>query len=124
VLVAAKTVGYSQGASGQHFLTVIERLGLVDVVKAKAVIVQGRPVGAAIASGEAEIGVQQVAELLPVAGIDLVGPLPGDLQKIIPYGTGIPVKAKEADAARALVSFFGTEAVVSKLKQMGMDPAM
>ena len=123
-LVAAKTVGYSQGASGQHFLTVIDRLGLVDVIKAKAVVVQGRPVGAAIASGEAEIGIQQVAELLPVAGIDLVGPLPGDLQKIIPYGTGIPAKAKEAAAARAFASFFATEAVVSKLKQMGMDPAM
>ena len=58
-LLAAKTVGYSQGASGQHFLTVIEKLGIADAVKGKAVIAQGRPVGAAIASGEAEIGVDR-----------------------------------------------------------------
>jgi len=121
-LVAAKTVGYSQGTSGQHFLTVIERLGLTDAVKAKAVVVQGRPVGAAVASGEAEIGVQQVAELLPVAGIDLLGPLPGDLQKIIVYAAGVPTKAKEAETARAFVRFLASEAAVSKLKEMGMNP--
>jgi molybdate transport system substrate-binding protein len=123
-LVAAKTVGYSQGTSGQHFLTVVQRLGLTDVIKSKAVVVQGRPVGAAVASGEAEIGVQQVAELLPVAGIDLIGPLPGDLQKIIVYAAGVPAKAKEAEAAKALVRFLASEAAVSKLKQMGMDPAI
>ena len=80
-LMAAKTVGYSQGSSGQHFQTVIAKLGIADAVKAKGVVVQGRPVGAAIASGEAEIGVQQVAELLPVPGIDFVGPLPGELHR-------------------------------------------
>src|SRR5262249_32027484 len=123
-LVAAKTVGYSQGASGQHFLTVIQRLGLVDVIKPKAVIVTGRPVGAAIASGEAAIGIQQGAEPLPVPGIDFVGPLPGDLQKILVYSVGVPAKAKEAEAARALVKFLSSEAAVSKFKQMGMDPAI
>ena len=121
-LVAAKTVGYSQGTSGQHFLTVVERLGLVDVIKPKAVVVQGRPVGAAVASGEAEIGVQQVAELLPVAGIDLVGPLPGDLQKIIVYAAGVPAKAKEAGGARAFIRFLASDTAVSKLKEMGMNP--
>src|SRR5262249_7114407 len=109
-LIAAKSVAYSQGASGQHFVTVIERLGLTDVIKAKAVIVRGKPVGAAVAAGEAEIGVQQVAELLPVAGIDFVGPLPGDLQKIIVYAGGVPAKAKEADAAKALLRFFSSDA--------------
>ncbi len=122
-LIAAKSVAYSQGASGQHFLTVIARLGLVDVLKPKTIIVQGRPVGAAVASGEAEIGVQQVAELLPVAGIDLLGPLPGDLQKIIVYSAGVPAKAKEADAAKAFVKFLSSEAAVSMIKQKGMDPA-
>ncbi|PWT85710.1 MAG: ABC transporter substrate-binding protein, partial [Blastocatellia bacterium] len=60
-LLAAKTVGYSEGTSGQHFLTVIERLGIADAVRSKAVIAQGEPVGAVIAKGAAEIGVQQVA---------------------------------------------------------------
>jgi molybdate transport system substrate-binding protein len=100
-LLAAKTVGYSQGASGQHFLTVIQKLGIADAIKAKAVIAQGRPVGAAIASGEAEIGVQQVAELRPVPGTEVIGEMPADLQKQIPYSAGIATKAKDAETARA-----------------------
>jgi molybdate transport system substrate-binding protein len=120
-LLAAKTVGYSQGASGQHFLTVIEKLGIADAVKAKAVIAQGRPVGAAIASGEAEIGVQQVAELRPVAGVDVLGELPAELQKQIPYSAGIATKAKDAADARALVTFLRTPAALDVLKRKGMD---
>jgi molybdate transport system substrate-binding protein len=120
-LVAAKTVGYSQGASGQHFLTVLQKLGIADTVKAKAVIAQGRPVGASIASGEAEIGVQQVAELRPIAGIDVIGEMPGDLQKQIPYSAGIPTKAKDAATARALVSFLRSEAALDVLRHKGMD---
>jgi molybdate transport system substrate-binding protein len=121
-LIAAKSVAYSRGASGLYFATVVERLGLVDTLKPKTVMVQGRPVGAAVAAGEAEIGVQQVAELLPVPGIDFVGPLPGELQKIIVYAAGIPAKAKEAEAAKALVKFLSSEAAIPVIKQKGMDP--
>jgi molybdate transport system substrate-binding protein len=120
-LLAAKTVGYSQGASGQHFETIIQKLGIADAVKSKAVVVQGRPVGAAVASGEAEIGVQQVAELRPVRGVDQFGEMPGDLQKQIPYSAGIPAKAKDAATARALVSFLRSEAAQEVLKRKGMD---
>ncbi len=120
-LMAAKTVGYSQGSSGRHVATVIEKLGITDAVKGKAVIAQGRPVGAAIASGEAEIGMQQVAELRPVAGIDVIGELPADLQKQIPYSAGIPAKAKDAATARALVSFLRSEAALDVLRRKGMD---
>jgi molybdate transport system substrate-binding protein len=120
-LMAAKTVGYSQGASGRHFLTVIEKLGIADAVKAKAVVVQGRPVGAAIASGEAEIGLQQVAELRPVAGVDQFAELPPELQKQIPYSAGIAAKAKDAATARALVSFLRSGPALDVLKRKGMD---
>jgi molybdate transport system substrate-binding protein len=113
-LIAAKSVAHSQGASGQYFTTVIARLGLV--------VVNGKPVGAAVAAGEAEIGIQQVAELLPVPGIDFVGPLPGDLQKIIVYSAGVPAQAKEADAARAFVKFLGSEAAAAIYKPKGMQP--
>ena len=121
-LIAAKSVAYSQGASGQHFATVIARLGLVDTLKPKTIIVQGKPVGAAVAAGEAEIGVQQVAELLPVPGIDFVGPLPGDLQKIIIYVAAVPAKAKEPEAATALMKFLTSDAAVPVIKQKGMAP--
>src|SRR5204863_9561183 len=87
-LLAAKSVAYSPAASGQHFVAVMERLGLTDALKSKIVLVSGRPVGAVVASGEAEIGVQQVAQLLPVAGITVVGPFPSDLQSIVHYSAG------------------------------------
>lgn len=120
-LLAAKTVGYSQGTSGQHFQTVIQRLGIADAVKAKGVVTQGRPVGAAIASGEAEIGVQQVAELRPVAGVDVIGELPPELQKQIPYSAGVGAKAKDAATARALVTFLRSQPALDVLKRKGMD---
>jgi molybdate transport system substrate-binding protein len=120
-LLAAKTVGYSQGSSGQHFQTVIQKLGIADAIKAKAVVVEGRPVGAAIASGEAEIGVQQVAELRPVAGVDVIGELPPELQKKIPYSAGVAAKAKDAATARALVTFLRSRAALDVLKRKGMD---
>jgi molybdate transport system substrate-binding protein len=120
-LLAAKTVGYSQGASGQHFLTVVQKLGIADAVKAKGVIAQGRPVGAAIASGEAEIGIQQVAELKPVAGTEFIAELPAELQTKIPYSAGVVAKAKDAETARALVSFLGSEPALEVLKRKGMD---
>jgi len=120
-LLAAKTVGYSQGSSGQHFQTVIQKLGIADQVKAKAVVVQGRPVGAAIAAGEAEIGVQQVAELRPVKGVDVIGELPKELQKQIPYSAGVGAKAKDAATARALVAFLRSQPAQDVLKRKGMD---
>jgi molybdate transport system substrate-binding protein len=120
-LLAAKTVGYSQGASGQHFLTVVQKLGIADAVKAKGVIAQGRPVGAAIASGEAEIGIQQVAELKPVPGTEFIAELPAELQTKIPYSAGIVAKAKDAETARALVSFLRSEPALEVLKRKGMD---
>lgn len=120
-LLAAKTVGYSQGTSGQHFQTVMQRLGIQDAIKPKAVVVQGRPVGAAIASGEAEIGVQQVAELRPVAGVDVIGELPPELQKQIPYSAGVAAKAKDAATARALVRFLRSQPAMDVLKRKGMD---
>ncbi len=120
-LLAARTVGYSQGASGQHFLKVVQKLGIADAIQAKAVIAQGRPVGATVASGEAEIGVQQVAELRPVPGIEVIGEMPADLQKQIPYSAGILAKAKDAETARALVSFLRSETALDVLKRKGMD---
>jgi molybdate transport system substrate-binding protein len=100
---------------------VIQKLGIADAIKAKAVITQGRPVGAAIASGEAEIGVQQIAELRPVPGVDVIGEMPADLQKQIPYSGGIAAKARDAETARALVSFLRSEAALDVLKRKGMD---
>jgi molybdate transport system substrate-binding protein len=120
-MLAAKTVGYSQGSSGQHMQTVMQKLGITDAIKSKAVVVQGRPVGEAIASGEAEIGFQQVAELRPVKGVDQFAELPPALQTKIPYSAGIAAKAKDAATARALVTFLRSPAAQDVLKRKGMD---
>jgi molybdate transport system substrate-binding protein len=122
-LLNAKNVAYSQGASGQFFTTVIAKLGVGDALKPKTIIVTGRPVGAAVASGEAEVGIQQVAELVPVAGVTLVGALPADVNRIIGYSVGIPGKAKEMDAAKALAKFIASPEALAAYKQKGMEPA-
>src|SRR4029453_4049888 len=109
-LLAAKSVGYSQGPSGVHFMSTMARLGIADEIKAKGVVPPlGTRVGTLIAKGEAEIGVQQITELLQTPGIDFVGPLPQELQANIIYATATPATAKERDAAAALVKFLRSE---------------
>lgn len=123
-LLAAKTVGYSQGPSGVHFMTVLARLGIADQIKAKGVVPPlGQRVGTLIAEGKAEIGVQQITELLQIPGIDFVGPLPKDLQATIVYATATPTSAKEKAGAAALVKYLGSEPTVPVMKKMGLEPA-
>src|ERR1700682_1898589 len=93
-LLAAKTVGYSQGPSGVHFMTVLARLGITDQVKAKGVV---PPLGQRVGT--------QISELLQIPGIDFVGPLPKELQANIVYATATPTSAKEKAGAAALVKF-------------------
>ena len=123
-MLAAKSIGISKGPSGVHLMSVMQRLGIADQVKAKAVMpALGVRVGTLVAKGEAEIGVQQVTELLPIAGIDFIGPLPKELQTEIVYATVRPMNAKETAAADALVKFLTSETVVPHLKKLGLDPA-
>jgi molybdate transport system substrate-binding protein len=123
-LLAAKSVAHSKsGMSGIYFPTVLARLGIADAMKAKIVIPDpGTPIGEVVAKGEAEIGIQQISELLPVAGIEIVGPLPAALQKITTFSAGVLTAAKEPDAAAALLKFVAAEAP-RLLKQKGLEPA-
>ena len=123
-LLAAKSVAHSKsGMSGIYFPTVLARLGIADVMKAKIVIPDpGTPIGEVVANGDAEIGIQQISELLPVAGIDIVGPLPAALQKITTFSAGVLTAAKEPDVATALVKFVAAESL-RLLKQKGLEPA-
>lgn len=123
-LLAAKSVAHSKtGMSGIYFPTVLARLGIADAMQSKIVMPEpGTPVGDVVAKGGAEIGVQQISELLPVAGVDVVGPLPASLQKITTFSAGIPSAAKEPDAAKALVTFVTKEAR-PLLGPKGLEPA-
>jgi molybdate transport system substrate-binding protein len=123
-LLAAKSVGISKGPSGQYMVTLLDRLGIADAIKPKAVFTEaGQRVGTVIASGKAEIGVQQITELLASPGIDYIGPLPPALQTTIVYTTAASANAKEKDAAAAFAKFLNSEAVLPIAKKMGLDPA-
>lgn len=123
-LTAAKSVAHSRtGMSGIYFPTVLARLGIADEMKSKIVTPDpGTPVGEVVARGEAEIGVQQISELLPVAGIEIIGALPASLQKITTFSAGVLTAAKEPDAARALVEFVAS-ASRPLLADKGLEPA-
>jgi molybdate transport system substrate-binding protein len=124
VLLAAGSVSYSGGASGMHFVKVLERLGIADAIAAKRVTARpGELVGAVVARGDADIGVQQISELLPVSGIEILEPLPAELQQTIVYGaTAFPLSTQRA-AAEAFVSFLRSEAARTVLRKKGLEPA-
>ena len=122
-LLAAKSIGYSTGPSGVYLASLFERMGIADQIKPKLKQTQpGVLVGSIIANGEAEIGFQQVSELIHVPGIDFLGPLPADVQKITVFSAGIHSGAKESEAAKALVKFLTAPAAAPVFKKHGLEP--
>ena len=127
-LLAAKSIAYgnpAQGsASGIHFAKVLDRLGIANEMKPKTVFLP-KPglVGVLVANGEAEIAVQQIQELVYVAGIEVVGPLPGDLQDTVVFSAAIMTGAMDAEASKALVNFLRTPEAATVIKAKGMEPA-
>jgi molybdate transport system substrate-binding protein len=122
-LLAAKAVCYSGGASGIHFLQACEQLGIKDAVAAK--LVKPRPgemVGPVLVRGEAEIGVQQPAELLPVPGVEIIGPLPGELRQTIVYGATVFAGSAGSERNQAFVEFMRSAAAREVLRHTGLDP--
>ena len=122
-LLSAKSVAYSDSASGVYVSSeMFAKLGIADAMKSKARMIPATPVGEIVAKGEAEIGLQQISELKPVPGIDIVGPLPDDLQKITVFSAGIATVSKEPDAGKALIKFLASPAAHDTIVNSGMDP--
>jgi molybdate transport system substrate-binding protein len=122
-LLAAKSIAYSDSASGVYVSTeMFAKLGIADEMKDKARKIPATPVGEIVAHGDAEIGFQQISELKPVAGIDIVGPLPDELQKITVFSAGIATVSKEPDAGKALIKFLASPAARDTLVKSGLDP--
>lgn len=128
-LLAAKSIGMSNpnggGASGIHLWSVFERLGIADALKPKTTFGPGGPaglIGLYLLRREVEIGLQQMPELMAVPGIDIVGPVPGEMQGITLFSAGIPTNADDPDAGKALAKHLTTPAAAAIIKAKGMQP--
>jgi molybdate transport system substrate-binding protein len=122
-LLAAKSVAYSDSASGVYVSTeMFAKLGIADEMKDKAKKIPATPVGEIVARGEAEIGFQQISEMKPVSGIDIVGQLPPELQKITVFSAGIATASKEPEAGRALIKFLASPAARDTMVNSGLEP--
>ena len=126
-LLAAKAISCSNpafgGASGVHLAKVFEQLGVTAQMKAKTVFPpDGGLAGSCLVKGEADLAVQQFAELMEAGEVDIVGPLPGDLQNVTVFAAGVPASAKERDAAKALIEFLRSPAAVAVIKAKGLEP--
>jgi molybdate transport system substrate-binding protein len=127
-LLAARSVAFagpaSGGASGVHLVKIFESLGIAAEIAAKARYARGGPdgmVSALVAAGEAEIGLQQISEIMSVDGVELVGPLPDGLQTVTVYAAGILSKAEQPDAASTLVAFLRTPAAAMVFRAKGLE---
>ena len=121
-LLEAKSIAYSASVSGTYLATeLVQRLGIAGDVLPKSRRIEGERVGAVVARGEAEIGFQQISELLPIQGITLVGPLPPEVQRVTVFSAGIAASSKHTAAARALVRFLASPAASSTVTKSGME---
>jgi molybdate transport system substrate-binding protein len=126
-LIAAKSVAYidpaSGGSSGIFVDRLLDKLGIAGDVKPKAKLIPGGAVADHIADGEAEIGVHQISEILPVKGVTLVGPLPTEIQNYTVYAAGLGAQSKESDAAKALIKVLSGPDAAAVFKSKGMEAA-
>jgi molybdate transport system substrate-binding protein len=124
-ILAAKSLVYvdpARGAtSGMHFAAVLQRLGIADAVKGKTVLWPGGYAAEALVTGQAEICVHQISEILPVKGVTLVGPLPKELQKLTTYSAAVTSLAAKPEVARAFVAYLARPSFKPKLAAAGLD---
>jgi len=125
-LLAAKSIVYADpakgGASGVYFASVVARLGIADQIKAKTILVPGAESADVVARGEAELGVAQASEIVPVKGAEVLGPLPGEYASTTAFVAGIGASSHEQDAAKALIQFLTGPSAAPVFKARGMEP--
>ena len=122
-LLHAKSIAYSDSASGVYIeRELFKKLGIEDQVKSKAKMIPRIPVASVVASGDYEIGFQQVSELLPVKGTTFAGKIPESLQSVTRFAAGIPVNAEHPKEAKALLDYLASPGVQAEVKSTGLDP--
>jgi molybdate transport system substrate-binding protein len=123
-LLAAKSIAYSDSASGVYLSTeLFPKLGIIDQIKGKSKKIEADPVGGVVATGEFEIGFQQISELKPVKGIDIVGELPPGAQRVTVFAAGVPQTATHPELAKALIQWLASPACYAAIKKSGLEPA-
>jgi ABC-type molybdate transport system substrate-binding protein len=119
---AADSVAYSASVSGTYLATeLFPRLGLADEIARKGRRIESERVGAVVARGDAELGFQQISELLPIEGIDFVGPLPDEVQRVSTFSAGVAVGSGSPEAARELIAFLASPALGPVVEKFGLD---
>jgi molybdate transport system substrate-binding protein len=122
-LLAAKSIAYSASVSGRYLSTeLFERLGVAAQVAGKSRRIEGERVGAVVARGEAELGFQQTSELLPVPGIDYVGPLPAEVQRVSVFSAGVAAYSNHRAAAEAVIRFLASADAAAAVARTGLEP--
>jgi molybdate transport system substrate-binding protein len=126
-LLSAKSVGYidpaSGGSSGIYVSGLLDKLGIADQIKPKAKLKQGGHVSDLVVSGEAEVGIHQISEIVSQKGVTLVGPLPADIQNYTVYSVGLATGAKDAEAGKAFIKVLTGPSAAGVLKATGMEGA-
>ena len=123
-ILAARSIGYSTGPSGSHLSRLFERWGIAETIAPRIVQAPpGVPVGALVARGEVELGFQQLSELMHLAGIDVIGPLPPEIQIITVFSAAVCTASAQHEAADELVSFLASPEADSLKLRHGMEPA-
>jgi molybdate transport system substrate-binding protein len=122
-LLNAASVAYSSSVSGVYISTeLFARLGIADQMRAKSRRVESEPVAAVVARGEAEIGFQQISELRPVAGVEVVGPLPAEVQRVTVFSAAAATNSANPDGGRKLIAFLASPDASGAIARSGMDP--
>ncbi len=123
-MIEARRLCYSTGPSGDHFKALCERWGLAESVLARALKAPpGVPVATLVAKGEGDLGIQQLSELIGQPGIEVVGPLPPEIQAVTVFSAGVSTASAEPEAAQALVAYLASEESQGAIRRHGMEPA-
>ncbi len=122
-LLAAGSIAYSASVSGTYFSTeLVQTLGIADQVLPKSRRIEGERVATVVARGEAELGLQQVSELLPVPGVDYIGPLPEPVQRVTVFAAGVGAAAGSPDTAQKFIAFLASPAAAPTIEKTALEP--